>query len=180
MIADIAHWAAHQNGIVGDPHHSSTGSGRRRCLNSDWMAGAEEQPDPELRFGPAIAHVPTHPLLQGRNTETSRYWVRRRWWKKSLPPDLLPHFHSPHRYRRFENALQLVRNHPEPKFHWVGGIDSYSMPTGGSVDSAEACAKTSRTRNCSVTTRLHPVLEIAEISQDGERCIARSRSYDLT
>ncbi|MEL3807230.1 DNA helicase, partial [Pseudomonas aeruginosa] len=91
--------------------------------------------------------------------------------KKSLPPDL-PHRTFIHRtvIGVIENALQLVRNHPEPKFHWVGGIDSYSLRD---LEDLYAFSRGLR-QNVQNKKLLRDYrdytqyVEIAEISQDGE------------
>ena len=128
MIADIAHWQRIRMAIVGDPHqqlYRFRGAKMPKQRLDGRRRGA--LPDPELAIRPRDrTRGQHHPLLQGRDTETS-----------GLGPQTL--VKSPSR-RTFltalsftaplsasSNALQLVRNHPEPKFHWVGGIDSYSL-----------------------------------------------------
>ncbi|HBO2437840.1 TPA: DNA helicase, partial [Pseudomonas aeruginosa] len=130
VIADIAHWQRIRMAIVGDPHQQLYRfRGAEDALNSDWMAGAEEHYlTQSWRFGPAIAHVANIILSYKGETRKLQGLGPQTLVKKSLPPDL-PHRTFIHRtvIGVIENALQLVRNHPEPKFHWVGGIDSYSL-----------------------------------------------------
>ena len=87
------------------------------------MAGAEEHYlTQSWRFGPAIAHV-ANIILSYKGETRKLQGLGPQTLVKS--PSRRTFLTAPHRIGVIENPA--ARNHPEPKFHWVGGIDSYSL-----------------------------------------------------
>ncbi|AZC24809.1 UvrD-helicase domain-containing protein [Pseudomonas sessilinigenes] len=173
VIADIVRLQRIQKILVGDPHQQLYRfRGAEDTLDSDWMAGAEEHYlTQSWRFGPAIAHVANIILSYKGETRKLQGLGAQTLVKKALPEDL-PHRAFIHRtvIGVIENALQLVRCQSQPKFYWVGGIDSYSLRDLEDLYyfSRDQTAQVQNKKLLRDYRDYQQYTEIAEVSQDSE------------